>query len=364
MRLTVFSSPRAPGEPRTSAPSPVDPTLTVVSSQNASIQLLGSCIPTVCKIKPRYSDGTRTYTCCGMTCANKMKATVPKQNLVPRNHDGSCQVPNCTQPVLQTLNGPAKYCSQPHKVLAETACLWCRLSPKKGDRHFCSTACATEAQNNAAILLEIPAGHVTYKDIVHQFQRSWRHDTYCPSVKYIYKIVSSKELSDKYDAYKAKVESRGHFAVQTGLTAGNENRRWHGTLRKCNIGDKGETQLCSSDSCSLCCIIRKSYQIILSGKNTGWGRFGDGVYTSSTSSKSNDYSKNEDSTSPLKGMLLNKVVVGLGYKLTENDSSLTKPRDGYDSVIGEVGGKLNYDELVVYNNDAIRPSYLVMYEAA
>lgn len=48
--------------------------------------------------------------------------------------------------------------------------------------------------------------------------------------------------------------------------------------------------------------------------------------------RSNDYSKNEDSTSPLKGMLLNKVVVGLGYKLTENDSSLTKPRDGYDSV--------------------------------
>ena len=31
-------------------------------------------------------------------------------------------------------------------------------------------------------------------------------------------------------------------------------------------------------------------------------------------------------------------------------------------VVGEVGIKLNYDELVVYNNDAIRPSYLVMYD--
>lgn len=32
-------------------------------------------------------------------------------------------------------------------------------------------------------------------------------------------------------------------------------------------------------------------------------------------------------------------------------------------VLAEAGVGLNYDELVVYNNDAIRPSYLVMYDA-
>ena len=31
-------------------------------------------------------------------------------------------------------------------------------------------------------------------------------------------------------------------------------------------------------------------------------------------------------------------------------------------VLAEVGSALNYDELVVYTNDAIRPSYLVMYD--
>jgi len=78
-------------------------------------------------------------------------------------------------------------------------------------------------------------------------------------------------------------------------------------------------------------------------------------------------------------MLLNKVVVGRGYKLTGNKSSLTAPPAGYDSVsiivrllfggaltkvqvLGEVGGRLNHDELVVYDNDAVRPSYLVMYD--
>ena len=32
-------------------------------------------------------------------------------------------------------------------------------------------------------------------------------------------------------------------------------------------------------------------------------------------------------------------------------------------VSAEAGSSLNSDELVVYNNDAIRPSYLVMYES-
>ena len=31
-------------------------------------------------------------------------------------------------------------------------------------------------------------------------------------------------------------------------------------------------------------------------------------------------------------------------------------------ILAEVGARLNYDELVVYDNDAIRPSYLVMYD--
>ena len=79
-------------------------------------------------------------------------------------------------------------------------------------------------------------------------------------------------------------------------------------------------------------------------------------------------------------MLLSKVVVGKGYKMTADDTTLKKPPASYDSVsfvlgllfgvralmrsqvIGEVGSRLNYDELVVYDNDAIRPSYLVMYD--
>lgn len=64
--------------------------------------------------------------------------------------------------------------------------------------------------------------------------------------------------------------------------------------------------------------------------------------------------------------------------MLHDSTSLTAPPSGFDSVclylllitlsddsakvLAEKGGSLNYDELVVYTNDAIRPSFLVMYE--
>jgi len=70
---------------------------------------------------------------------------------------------------------------------------------------------------------------------------------------------------------RASVEARGKFAA-AGRSAGNENRRWHGTTRECLLGENGNTALCSSTSCSLCGIIRTSYSLNLFGKKTGWGR--------------------------------------------------------------------------------------------
>jgi len=247
------------------------------------------------------------------------------------------------------------------RIRGESACLWCRAAPKQGDRHFCGLACANEAKQKAVALLEVPEDHVTFQSVTDQFKTSWRHTTHCPAVKHLYKIVALQTSLDRYDAYKAAVESRGQF-TSAGMSAGNEHRRWHGTRRECKLGDKSNTRFCASSTCSLCCIIKTSFDVGLWGKKTGWGRFGAGIYTSSTSSKANDYSQNSDATTPLKAILLNKIVVGKGYKMTRDNTSLTAPPTGYDSVLAEKGDRLNYDELVVYNNDAIRPSYLVMYE--
>jgi len=211
--------------------------------------------------------------------------------------------------------------------------------------------------------VRIPNDNETYNNVANQFRQSWKHSTLCPKVHAIYKIVERQETKDRYDAYRDEAEVRGRF-VAAGLAPGNERRRWHGTNRNCTVGDNGRTALCQSPQCSLCSIIRTSFDISLSKKKTGWGRFGNGIYTSATSSKSNDYSKNLV-PSPWKAMLLSHVVAGRTKKYKLDRPVLTSAPSGYDSVVGEVSiiGPLNYDELIVYTNDAVRPAYLVMYDS-
>ena len=80
------------------------------------------------------------------------------------------------------------------------------------------------------------------------------------------------------------VEAKHNFASK-GLPRGNENRRWHGTRRACKLGDKGVKNFCKDSDCSLCRIIKTSLDLKYFKEATGWGRFGEGIYTSSTSSK-------------------------------------------------------------------------------
>ncbi|KAK2460256.1 hypothetical protein APHAL10511_007645 [Amanita phalloides] len=312
-----------------------------------------------CHARPKYHDGVQTHPYCSKACANSAKYKKPASKA------GTCQAPGCTKPVHtgSSKGSIGEYCSIAHKTLGENICLMCHQATKMANSHFCSQTCTDDAEQSAPMILDVPQGHSTFKSVADQFRSSWRHGTTCPPVKHVYKILGSQASITAYNAYRNAVEARGQF-VATGRSAGNENRRWHGTTRECTLGDKGQTQFCSSTTCSLCCIVKSSYDLSLFGKKTGWGRFGKGIYTSSTSSKSNDYSRNASScNSPLKAILLNKVIVGRGCKMLQDSTSLTAPPNGYDSVLAEKGGSLNYDELVVYTNDAIRPSFLVVYEA-
>ncbi|KZT28139.1 hypothetical protein NEOLEDRAFT_1059572, partial [Neolentinus lepideus HHB14362 ss-1] len=150
---------------------------------------------------------------------------------------------------------------------------------------------------------------------------------------------------------------------------GNQRRRFHGTKRACSLGDGGSTALCSFKECSLCGIIKTSFKVSVAGLSNPWhrkpGRFGRGIYTSATSSKANDYSKNLPSVrTGCKAMLLTKVIAGKGDKLTKSEHMRKGPSPGYDSVHRLLSwGTLNYDELVVYKDCAAIPAYLIIYES-
>ncbi|KAJ7814436.1 hypothetical protein B0H14DRAFT_2850517 [Mycena olivaceomarginata] len=297
-----------------------------------------------CGVRPKFFDGKRTHPFCSKACS---KNAVAQNPLLKPNAKGTCHAPGCQKPAHTHANGTSgSYCSLAHKTIGETICLMCKQAPKQPQSHFCGASCADDAEKNGPTILEIPAGHA-----------SWRHTGKpCPPVRRVYKIVATQAMQASYKAY----QMRGISSPREDHP-GTKNRRWHGTRRECTLGDKGHTQFCASTTCPLCCIIKSSFDISLWGTKTGWGRFGKGIYTSSTSSKSNDYSHN-DCSSSFKAILLNKVIVGKGCKLTQDSTSLTAPPTGYDSVLAERGGSLNYDELVVYTNDAIRPSFLVIYE--
>jgi hypothetical protein len=130
------------------------------------------------------------------------------------------------------------------------------------------------------------------------------------------------------------IESKRN-CVLDGQKPGNEQLRYHGTHRNCFLGDKNQLKLCKKPNCSLCNIIRSSFDINKFGRR--WGRFGKGIYTSATSSKAHDYTTNRKKiafrpNSNLKALLLNNVIIGKGMSLRKNADHLQAPPDGYDSV--------------------------------
>ncbi|CAG7849688.1 SubName: Full=Uncharacterized protein {ECO:0000313/EMBL:CCA74100.1} [Serendipita indica DSM 11827] len=297
----------------------------------------------------------------------------------PQTYGPICVVPGCQKPAWLDPNGVhslfcGKRCrdNNPHLQqptltpnvsaflnllgaavgaagLSTRACVICKIRPYDQTRNslFCSPACVQTSETMAPGIIEIPSDHPKFKDVANQFDTKWTHTNMAPkTAKFIYLILMNATQNASYNAYRDRVEQEGGFAAK-GRTPGNENRRFHGTTRACLLGDPGNTQLCSDSTCGLCGIIRTSFDLKFYKGKTGWGRFGCGLYTSATSSKSDSYTSNKK-TSQYKAMLLSKVIVGNGYKLTNNSTQLTGPPAGYHSVLGEpdTAGALNYDELV------------------
>lgn len=100
---------------------------------------------------------------------------------------------------------------------AERGCISCRAAPTNGKSILCQP-CYDSAQRRGPVIIEVPEDHEnhqsgapmhasfvdtgTYRITVRlQFKQSWRHDTTCPQVRAVYKIVHSKTSLKKYERY-------------------------------------------------------------------------------------------------------------------------------------------------------------------
>lgn len=142
-------------------------------------------------------------------------------------------------------------------------CVICGQRPADQIRKslFCTLGCVKAAETLAPAIINIPPNHPKYQDVENQFRSKWLH-TNAPfrPVKRIYLIAQTAQSKATYNTYRLQVENMGCFRAQN-RTAGNENRRFHGTRRDCLLGDPGKTRLCASQTCALCGIIRNSFDL-------------------------------------------------------------------------------------------------------
>ena len=196
-----------------------------------------------------------------------------------------------------------------------------------------------------------------YGDLCKQFHKRWAPEKgQCPPIRTILQIVNPA-LSLKFEAYLKNLPWRYR----------NIEQYFHGTKLNCDIYKYME--ICTYQ-CGVCGIARKGFDPQQIRRNR-FQRFGPGFYLAPNSSKCHDYPLGSDaSPGGYKSMLLCKVAPGKKYSLRHNEISLNGPPKGCHSVYGksktsgvfQKSGDLNYDEIVVYDSDAICPLYIFIYQ--
>ncbi|KAF9650501.1 hypothetical protein BDM02DRAFT_3140877 [Thelephora ganbajun] len=319
----------------------------------------GYALCIVCNANPQYIEPNTRET--SPYCSDICQAATAAAN--PQVLQATCSYPGCTYPaVMYPADHYWNYCSELHEHYARKGCIHCRQADENGTQ-LCK-GCDEMFKQRAPTIIPVPMDHDAFWHVVDRFTESWAHPTQCPTVQAVrvYKIVLTQHRLDMYLGYRDTLEYYGRFAAQ-GKLIGNECVLWHSSRRSCSLGEAGQTTPCVIPGCCLCSIIRGSFDTGNSTTNTPAGRFGAGIYASAKASKASDRSSDDKSVvTPWKALLLNNVAAGHECVMRYGDTTLKEPPPGYNSVYGQAGGILNDDELVVYTNNAIRPTWLVMYK--
>ena len=176
------------------------------------------------------------------------------------------------------------------------------------------------------------------------FQEMWKKGI-CPNIKAVFTITNAS-VQQQWERYKSS------------LTDKRVEQHFHGTALKCDVFKNKE--LCKISDCGICGISNEGFSI-QHIRNT-FQRFGKGFYLAPHSSKANDYTHEYNCGGVrYRAQLLCDVCPGKKYTLKETDQSLKGPPPGCDCVYGQVGGDLNYPEIVVYKEGAVMPRYIVVY---
>lgn len=207
---------------------------------------------------------------------------------------------------------------------------------------------------NQKILYALSNDQNTYKEIEKHFKREWVKVTsrvkQAPALLAIF-AIQNEEVAKIYRRYGTGIRRSGKCS--------NSDLFFHGTKLLCDLVN---TQTCCSDrECGVCGISSHGFDQDRIGTNIHFQRFGSGIYLAPNSSKCHDYTQGNPEYG-VRAQLLCLVAQGARCELMQDNTALTQPPGGYDSVYGKKGGSLNYDEIVVFDSEAVWPQFVVVYK--
>ncbi|XP_076885978.1 uncharacterized protein LOC143535662 [Bidens hawaiensis] len=185
-----------------------------------------------------------------------------------------------------------------------------------------------------------------------------------PTIHRVMKINNSPKILTRFEEYRESVKSKAtqHHASERRrdercVADGNELLRFYCTTFLCDLGQNGNSTLCTQQYCSVCNII-----------GSGFSPKMDGVSTLPNSWKGHvsipdDIEEEFGFMCVKRAMLVCRVIAGrVGCDQEIND----KNDSGYDSLVGKEHGAVqrrldDEDELIVFNPRAVLPCFVIVY---
>lgn len=175
-----------------------------------------------------------------------------------------------------------------------------------------------------------------------------------PIIYRILKIHNCSKILNRFEEYRECVKSKasrhgGTFRRDERCIAdGNELLRFHCTTFLCDLGQNGNSSICNQQYCSVCGIIKSGFSSKL-----------DGIATVSTSWRAHvaipeDIEQEFSFLNLKRAMLVCRVIAG---RVGCDPDVADKEDSGYDSLVGRV----EEDELLVYNPRAVLPCFVIVY---
>ncbi|XP_073147212.1 uncharacterized protein [Henckelia pumila] len=236
----------------------------------------------------------------------------------------------------------------------------CGFTCHKCGEHFVKWEGLESHHLSKHALTELLEGDSSRKIVEIICRSSWlKAENHHVRIDKILKVHNMQKNLARFEEYREVVKLKASKLAKKHprcIADGNELLRFYGTTLGCSLGINGSSDLCVSDKCCVCRIIRNGSF----GKRELTG--GIGVFTTSTSWRALECvepDRGRDDLFVRKALIVCRVIAGRVHKPLENIQEMAG-QTGFDSLAGKVGVYSNIEELYLLNPRALLPCFVVI----